>query len=225
MITIDDGKVNALSSSVLDSLAESVATARRSEAVLLTGRPGCFSAGLDLRQLATQTPEEHRALFAQLGGLLLDLWVLPVPFVCAVSGHAVAAGTLLAAAADHVVAAEGPYRWGLTEGSIGLELSDFAIRLVQYRIGTDRADWLLLRGSVLDPNAAVQAGLADEQVEAGRVLDRALEVARELANLPAVSYARNKSRLRSGVAASARAGLAADVRALEATTVITASNP
>jgi enoyl-CoA hydratase/carnithine racemase len=219
-ITLDDGKVNALGSARVQELHAALESASSCRAVVLTGRPGFFTAGLDTRELEALDVDGRVALFTQFGRLLLDMWVLPCPVVCAVTGHAIAAGTLLALAGDHVVAAEGDYRWGMTEAQIGLELSDFSILLVRNRVAPFDVDRLLLQGLVVDPRAAVEVGYAHETAPVDAVLPRALDVARALSRLPAPAYARNKLRLRADRAQRALDNLGDDMARLIASQVV-----
>jgi enoyl-CoA hydratase len=218
-ITIDDGKVNALDAELIDKLHAALRSVSSCRALVLRGRPGCFTAGLDTRELASLDSGGRGRLFKRLAELLLDIWLAPFPVVCAVTGHAIAAGTLLAVVTDHVVAAQGDFRWGMTEGRIGLELSDFSIMLVRARVAALHVDRLLLQGRVVDPDEAVAVGYANETAPADRVGVRAAAVARSLAELPQPAYARNKLRLRGEQARQARNNLDRDVALLVATEV------
>jgi enoyl-CoA hydratase len=142
-------------------------------------------------------------------------WTDPRPTVCAATGHAIAAGTMFGMACDHAVAADGGY-WGLTETRIDFELPEFGIALARHNVRADRLEDLLLPGDRIDATAAVEAGFADEVVPADRVIVRAQERARELAELPARAYAGTKRRLRGADAEAVLAGLDADIAALTA---------
>jgi enoyl-CoA hydratase len=218
-VTLDDGKVNALTGRLINELKSAVDEAGSCRAVVVTGRPGLLTAGLDVDELRRLDIPGRADLFARFGRFLLDLWVTPCPVVCAADGHAVAAGTLIALASDHVVAADGEFRWGMTEGRIGLELSDFSILLVRSRLAPLHADRLLLQGMVVDPRTAVEVGYAHEAVPPADVLERAQEVARTLSRLPAQAYARNKLRLRGDAARRARDHVDEDIASLLATQV------
>jgi enoyl-CoA hydratase len=98
--------------------------------------------------------------------------------VCAVNGHAIAGGMVLALCGDHRVA-----------GPAG---------------GFSSARELVLRGELWDARDARERGMLDEVVEQDAVLDRSLEVAGELAALPARTYAYVKAQLRAPVLAEAR---------------------
>jgi len=212
LLVLDDGGPNALRPEVLDTLRERL-TEHPDAPVLLTGRPGMFSAGLDLKWMSTSSPEAIGGLLEACGRALMTLFSHPRPVVVAATGHAIAAGTMLCLTADHVVAAEGG-AWGLVETANGMEIPRFGIELAAARLTPHGLDRALIRGDRLDATRAVAIGLADEVVAAGEVLSRAEERLSSLAALPAAAYAGNKHRIRDATTARVLAGLHEDVVAL-----------
>lgn len=195
-LTLDDGKLNALNADVFREIAAAFDDCADASAVVLAGREGVFTAGLNTKELADITPAGMSELLDVFGRTVMQIWAHPRPVVAACTGHAIAAGTMLAMATDHAVAADGDFRWGLTETQIGFPLPDFAIQLSIHNLRRDRLEDLLLPGAVVDPATAVEVGFADELVEPGEVLTRATTKARELSSLPQEAYALTKSRLR-----------------------------
>jgi enoyl-CoA hydratase len=131
----------------------------------------------------------------------------PRPVVCAVNGHAIAGGLILALCGDHRVAGPGG-RFGLTEVRAGIGYPALAIAVVRAELSPPAARELVLRGELHEASGARDRGLLDEIVDQESVLDRAVEVAAELAALPARTYAYVKAQLRAPVAAEARRVLA-----------------
>jgi enoyl-CoA hydratase len=211
-VTLDDGGPNVLRPDVLDQL-RSAFEAHPDAPVLLTGRPGTFSAGLDLRWMATHGPEDLGTLLRACGRALVSVWTHPRPVVVAASGHAVAAGTMLAMTGDHVVAAEEGV-WGLNETRNGMEIPRFGIELAAMRLGPRDLAALLIPGERLDAARAVAVGMADELAAPELVIGRAEQRLGELAALPQGADAGNKRRLRADVAQRILDGLDADVDAL-----------
>jgi len=214
VVTLDDGGPNVLRPDVLDEL-RSTFEAHADAPVLLTGRPGTFSAGLDLRWMAAHGPDAIGTLLRACGRALVTVWTHPRPVVVAASGHAVAAGTMLAMAGDHVVAAEDGV-WGLNETRNGMEIPRFGIELAAMRLGPRDLAGLLIPGERLDAARAVAVGMADELAAPELVLRRAEERLAELAALPEAAYAGNKRRLRADVAQRILDGLDDDVDGLTA---------
>lgn len=206
VVTLDDGKVNAFDVDRFAELDRALDECADDRAVVLCGREGVFSAGLDLGVLSA-TPDEVVALAVALTRTALRVWTEPRPMVAAVTGHAIAAGTILALACDHAVAADGDYRWGLNETALGLVLPRWVIALARSNVRADRLERLLLPGRLVGPGEAFEAGFADEVAPPGEVRERALAHASALAGLDRGVYAANKGRLRGEAAAAALAEL------------------
>lgn len=213
-LTMDDGKVNAFDSAFFTALGEALDRCADDAAVVLTGREGMFSAGLNMKVLAGVDGEGLTDLLVEFGSVMHRVWTEPRPVVAAVSGHAIAGGTILAMVCDHTVAAAGDFRWGLTETSIGFPLPDWIIAVARGNVRPDRLDDLLLPGRMVGPPEAVEAGFADVLAEPGDVLAEATARAKELAALPRATYAETKRRLRAPFIEPYRDGMADDIRGL-----------
>jgi enoyl-CoA hydratase len=172
-LTLDDGRYNALDTDVFRELDAELSGVPDAPAVVITGREGVFTAGLNTKVLAELDDEGLKELLEVFGRTVLRLWSEPRPTVAACTGHAIAAGTMLAMACDHAVAARGDFRWGLTETQIGFPLPEFAITLARANVRRDRLEDLLLPGAVIGPQEAVDADFADELADPDDVLERA----------------------------------------------------
>ncbi|CAN5145342.1 crotonase/enoyl-CoA hydratase family protein [soil metagenome] len=213
-LTIDDGKVNAFGLPFFAELDTALEEAVDAAALVIAGRDGMLSAGLDMKVMGSDDMAAMEDLLVACGETMLRLWLEPRPVVVAATGHAVAGGTILCLAADHAVAADGAYKWGLIETTIGFALPRWIIALARGSVRVDRLDGLLLPGTVVDPKTAVEVGFADELAASGAVRDRAVERARVLARLPGAAYAETKRRLRGASADAVSSSMRADVRAL-----------
>lgn len=215
-LTIDDGKANALDVGLFEELDEAFDACRDDAAVVIAGREGMFSAGLNTRALGSLDDDGLAELLTAFGRTFLRIWLEPRPVVAAVTGHAIAGGTILAMVADQALAADGDFRWGLTETSIGFPMPAWVIAVGRGNVRPDRFDDLVLGGTLLPPEEAVEAGFADAVVRPDAVLAEAASRARARAELPATAYAETKRRLRGPAAEEALAGLEADARAVVA---------
>lgn len=213
-LTLDDGAKNALTEDAFDDLAAAFDEHADAQAIVLAGREGIFTAGLDTKFLAAAGRDGIHDLLVAFGRTLMRVWTDGRPVTCAATGHAIAAGTMLAMASDHAVAAEGEFRWGLTETRIDFEMPHFGIALARHNVRSDRLEDLLLPGAVIDPAAAVEVGFADELAPPDAVLARAQAKAAELAELPARAYAGTKQRLRGMSADAVMHGLDDDISVL-----------
>jgi enoyl-CoA hydratase len=205
LVRIDRPPANAMDRELLGDLAaahERLA-AEEPAAVVITGREGFFSAGVDLKLAPTLDAEAQVAMVDGINRMAADWYGFPRPVVCAVNGHAIAGGMVLALCGDHRVA--GPAgRFGLTEVRAGIPYPALAIAVVRAELNPPAARELVLRGELWDARDARERGMLDEVVEQDAVLDRSLEVAGELAALPARTYAYVKAQLRAPVLAEAR---------------------
>ena len=212
-VTMDDGKRNVLTAAGCDRLCAVLEEHPDAKAIVLAGREGAFSAGLDRGVVDAGDPEAMRTLLLAVGRCLMRWWTEPRPTVAAATGHALAGGTLLAMACDHSIASEQGW-WGLIETQVGLALPVFALTLARHHVRNDRYEDLLLPGRRVDAHAAVEAGFADEVTTAEAVVARAQAHASTLAQLPPAAYAATKRRLRQADADAVLAGLEADVAEL-----------
>jgi enoyl-CoA hydratase/carnithine racemase len=175
--------VNALNTELLRRLGEQVRNASAAGAIVVSGQPGLFSAGLDVRGLLELDRPQVAATFVELWRAQRALAFSPVPVVFAITGHCPAGGTVLAIHGDYRVLADGDFRMGLNEVQVGLFPGPLIQGAFRRLVGGHSAQ-LLTRGALIDPATALRMGLVDELVEPGRVVERALELARELCALP-----------------------------------------
>ena len=211
-VVLDDGGPNVLRPEVCEALTGVLAD-HVDAPVLLRGRDGMFSAGLDLRWMVAHPPDELGVLLRACGRMLVTVWTHPRPVVAAATGHAIAAGTMLALCADHAVAAEGG-AWGLNETANGMEIPRFGIEIATARLAPSDLDRLLIAGERLDATRAVEVGMADAVAAPDTVVATAEARLAELAALPAAAFAGNKRRIRGARAEAILAGLDHDVATL-----------
>jgi enoyl-CoA hydratase len=215
-ITMDDGKVNALSNQMLDELGAALDRAEADGAIVtLTGRAGVFSAGFDLPTLRGGGPD---ALAMVRAGFELALRVLsfPTPVVIACTGHAVAMGAFLVLSGDYRLGAAGPYRFQANEVAIGLTLPEAAIEILRQRLSPAHFTRAALLAEAYPPEGAVEAGFLDRVVPADEMADAAHAVAEAAALLSPGAHTASKLRARRSTLDAIRAALDADARELGA---------
>lgn len=215
VIRLDDGKANAISSSVLTSLHECLDAAERdsARAVLIVGRDGKFSAGFDLSEM-TESVDGMRALVTAGARFLIRLYGFGVPTVAACTGHAMAAGALVLLACDRRIGAEVPSKIGLNEVAIGMTLPLFAVRMATDRLATTHLSAATVTGRLYDAPTAVDAGYLDRVVPADRVEEEAMAEARSLAELRSGGVAGTKQNVRGSSIAHMLDTLEADMATL-----------
>lgn len=196
---------NAMDVGLLEELVAAVdeAAALDPGAVVVTGRNGFFSAGADLKVVPGLGPADQRKMVDGINRMALSWYGCERPVVCAVNGHAIAGGMVLALCADYRVGStEG--KLGLTEVRAGVPYPATAIAVVRAELSPPASRRLALGAGLVDPPEALELGLVDELRAPAAVLDRALEVATELAALPAAGYAHVKRQLRGDLVNEAR---------------------
>jgi 3,2-trans-enoyl-CoA isomerase len=178
--------VNALNAGLMGALRDAIARAGSdgTKAIVLSGGPGMFSAGLDVPELLTLDRPSMRAAWELLFGLLSDLAHCPIPVGAALTGHSPAGGTVLALYVDHRVMAEGAFRIGLNEVQVGLPVPPVILRALTFLCGERQAARLATAGLLIDPAEALRVGMVDEVVPAADVVARTLAWAKDLTARP-----------------------------------------
>ncbi len=196
VITLDDGKANALSPDSLAALDGALDRAEKeARAVVLAGRPGRFSAGFDLK-IMTSGAGPARTLLGQGAKVFMRLYGLPMPLVVACTGHALAGGCLAMLCGDLRIGVQGGFKLGMNEVAIGMPLPILAIELVRERVAVEYLDQATLFARIFNPDEALAAGMLTHVVAPEALLETALEQAHALAKLNTMAYAESKTRLR-----------------------------
>ena len=214
VITIDDGKANALSPDVVAAvnaaLDEVDGAGPAVRAAVICGREGMFSGGFDLKVMRSGDLTQMYGLVTSGGELVTRLYASPRPVVCAVTGHAIAAGALLTLAGHLRVGAEGDFRIGLIETTIGMVLPDWAVLIAEQRLSRRQVERAVVEARVYAPEAARDAGYFDLVVPPADVLTTAIAEAARLGALDPTAYAGNAAKLRGPGVARLREALARD---------------
>jgi enoyl-CoA hydratase len=211
LITMDDGKANALSSGMMDAVEEALARAEKeASGVVLVGRPGRFCAGFDLKQMMAGA-DQARALVTRGAGFLMRLYSFPAPLVVACTGHALAGGALVVLTGDVRVGAAGPFRIGMNEVQIGMPVPILAMELVKDRLRGEHVTAATLFATISEPEAARAMGWFEEVVDAERLQAVATQHAERLIALPRDAYAKTKTVLRERTIRYVRETLEADM--------------
>jgi enoyl-CoA hydratase len=211
VLRFDDGKANVLSHAAIDAFEAALDRAtEEAGAVCIVGREGRLCAGFDLAVMSGE-PDGMRQLVSRGAELLMRIYMHPQPVVVAVTGHAVAAGALLALACDVRIGADVPAKIGLNETSIGMPLPQFAAELARDRLTPEALTRATLAAEIYDPAGAVEVGYLDRVVSADQVEVAAIGEANRLSAYRAGAYARTKEVLRRATVERVQAGTAGDL--------------
>lgn len=206
VVTLQHGKVNALSGAVLREL-KAVAdqlVADPPGAVVVTGGDRVFAAGADISEFAG--PDEAR----ETGGLFLEalnaVAAIPRATIAAVAGVALGGGCELALACDFRMASA-KARFGQPEILLGIIPGGGGTQRLPRLVGPSRAKDLILTGRQVKADEALAMGLADRVVEPDALHAEALAWAAELAEGPVLAHALAKAAIDDGLEGSLDDGL------------------
>lgn len=166
-------------------------------AIVITGAAGHFCAGGDISEMQERTLLENRERWNLVTALIRLMALGPKPVVAAVEGSAMGAGLSIAALADYLVVARDA-KFGAAFVKMGLMPDMGALWSLQQRVGPAKAREILGLARSFDGAEAGRIGLANEVVDGGQALQRAMAVAQEYAALPPVATALLKSALAQG---------------------------
>lgn len=194
--------VNALNPALVSLLNSALADAQNlHRAVVLSGQPGLFTGGLDVRELARLSLPEMQAFLQDFLALQRRIASAAVPVVAAITGHSPAGGTVLALFCDHRIMARGAYRIGLNEVPIGLTPGEIIYRSFERLVGARVASDWAMRGVLVESDAALQVGLVDELADLPDVISRAVAYAQELLSLPNQAFQMTRTIARADLVA------------------------
>jgi enoyl-CoA hydratase len=195
-LTLNNGKVNAISPDVIAAFNAALDQAVADRAVvIITGQPGILSGGYDLKVM-TAGPKEAVALVTAGSTLARRLLSHPFPVIVACPGHAVAKGAFLLLSADYRIGVDGPFSIGLNEVQIGMTMHHAGIELARDRLRRSAFHRSVINGEMFDPKSAVDAGFLDKVVTAEELQGSALAAARQLKKINMLAHKNTKLKVR-----------------------------
>lgn len=196
IITISNGKANALSNEVIDAINSSLDKAETAnQIVILTGTTGMFSGGFDLKVMM-QSPSTALELVTKGSKLSHRLLSFPRPVIIACSGHAIAKGAFLLLSADYRIGAEGDFKIGLNEALIGMTMHHAGIQIAKGRLSNVYVNRSVNNAEIFNPKDAVTAGFLDKVVPQEHLLPTAIKVAEMFAQLNPKAHKETKLKVR-----------------------------
>jgi enoyl-CoA hydratase len=206
VVTLNNGKVNALSGALLAALrgvADDL-TADPPGAVVVTGGERIFAAGADITEFGGS--DEAAAITANFHAALDAVAAIPRFVIAAVAGYALGGGCELALACDYRIAGERAV-FGQPEILLGTIPGGGGTQRLARTVGPSRAKELCLTGRPVQADEALRIGLADEVVPGEQLHARALALAGECARGAVLSQALAKQAIDQGLNGSLADGL------------------
>ncbi|MEO8633234.1 MAG: enoyl-CoA hydratase/isomerase family protein [Chloroflexota bacterium] len=217
-IVLDRPPANSYDRAFVDELDAAIEEARRDEGVraivVRSASEKFFSAGADIAVFATSDLDAQRAFVARANETMTKFEATPKVVIAAINGHCLGGGLEIALCCDFRIAAEGGYKIGLPEVTLGLLPGTGGTQRLPRLIGRQKALELMLLGTTLSPQAAKDGGLVDEVVPAAELQARAVERARSYADGPSLARGLIKLAAVQGYGHPLEAGLAIEREAL-----------
>lgn len=212
IITINNGKANAISHEVIDALNNAFNKAEQEEkTVILTGQSGIFSAGYDLKSM-TKSPDSALELVTKGSNLSLRMLSFPFPIIIACSGHAIAKGAFLLLSADYRLGTEGDFKIGLNEVMIGMTMHNAGIEIAKNRLAPIYFERSVNNSEIYNPKDAINAGFLDKIVPDNHLLPTAIKIAEMFSKLNKKAHKETKLKVRKSYLESLTKAIAADIK-------------
>ena len=202
-VTLDrPARKNALTFELYRELTElftSLQSDASVKAVVLTGAGTDFCSGGDVHEIIgplTQSSPEQLLEFTQMtGNLVKAMRACPQPIVAAIDGTCAGAGAILAMASDLRMGTERS-RVAFLFVRVGLAGCDMgACTMLPRIVGLGRASELLYTGRALPGKEAHEWGFYNDLCAPDALLERAVELARAIAQGPTAAHAMTKRML------------------------------
>jgi enoyl-CoA hydratase/carnithine racemase len=194
IVRLQNGVTNALGPELLDDLSREITRAKHHfRGVVLAGGTKFFCIGFDLPRLLTFDRTAMTQFLADFNQVVLDLLTLPLPTACAIGGHAIAGGNILALACDYRFAGSGKKLMGLNEVRLGVPVPYLADLILRQLVGDRLATDLLFHGELVDLSEAERIGLVDGVVPPEELEAHAVQKIAQLSGLPRTAFAAIKA--------------------------------
>jgi enoyl-CoA hydratase/carnithine racemase len=203
LIHLNRPPANSYDRGLIDDLNAAIDEIRFDEsigaAVLMSDLPKFFSAGADINMFRTVSSKARAMTILHMHEVLLKMEHTPKVFIAAIGGHCLGGGLEIALAADFRFAAEGEYRLGVPEVTLGLLPGNGGTQRLPRLIGRQKAMELLLTGKPLDPKTAVALGVVDRLLPPDQLLPEAIAFAATLAKGPTIAIGEIKLVAKQGL--------------------------
>lgn len=200
-LTLNNGKVNAISHQVIDEMNQALDSAEQQQAVvLITGQAGMLSAGYDLSVMRGSMSAAMQ-LVEQGSRLSRRLLAFPYPVLVACSGHAVAKGAFLLLSADYRIGVEGKFKIGLNEVAIGMTMHHAGVELARARLSPVFFNRAVILAEMMSPHEAVTAGFLDKVVSEEEFMPMTAMIAQAMTKLDMQSHYQTKLKARADLLA------------------------
>lgn len=199
IVGLDRGRSNAINAEMVQEISELVRSIEKDDNIgglILTGKEGFFSAGLDLIELYDYDEIKIRKFWEDFLELVSLLATFKKPFLTAISGHSPAGGCVLAICSDYRIMVSGKFIIGLNEIPVGIIVPDSIFHLYSFWLGEAKAYRYLLEGKLLTVQEALDNKLIDQVVEEGGLVAAAERQMQKYLQLDRITWHQSKLNMR-----------------------------
>ncbi len=195
VLTLNSGKTNGISPAVVSRFAELLdEIGKDARGLVLCGGKKFFSTGLDLPTVLELDRPALADFWYGFNRLLINLYTLPLPTACAISGHAVAGGNILALACDYRYATtDERKKMGMNEIRLGIPFPYPADLMLKQIVGERVASRMIYGGDFISILEAQAIGLVDETYDDEILEQRTVDKVVALASLQRPAFSAAKS--------------------------------
>jgi enoyl-CoA hydratase/carnithine racemase len=186
-ITLDKPPANSYDFDYIQELGDAVRQAAGDDGVRVVisqSSERFFSAGADIKAFNENTAEANMDMCRAAHEALSEIAAIPKVFIAEIAGHALGGGLEISLACDVRLAAEGEYRLGLPEVTLGVLPGNGGTQRLPRLIGWSRALELMITGRTVTPAEALELGIVHAVYPAGELREMTLAYASALATGP-----------------------------------------
>jgi len=212
IITLNRPPANSYNAAFVQDLADVVEQIARADelhvVILKSALEKFFSAGADVKSFSENPLEANLNMIAAEHAVLERIESLPKIFIAMISGHCLGGGLEIALACDLRFAANGDFKVGLPEVTLGMIPGNGGTQRLPRLIGKSRALDLMMTGRALNPQEAHALGIFDRLLAASELEAETFKYATSLANGPSVAIGAIKRAVNRGIELPLNEGLA-----------------
>jgi enoyl-CoA hydratase/carnithine racemase len=211
VITLDKPPANSYDLAFIEELGSAVRDAAADDTVkvvvLRSASEKFFSAGADVKAFAENTVEANMQMIRASHETLSSMAAIPKVFIAEINAHALGGGLEIALACDLRFAAEGEYRLGTPEVTLGVLPGNGGTQRLPRLIGWSRALELMVTGRTVTPAEALELAIVNALHPAEELREKTAEYARSLAAGATKAIGNIKLAVHEGLALGLETGL------------------
>jgi len=218
-ITLDRPPANSYEIGFIRELGAAVEEAAADDAVkvvlLRSASEKFFSAGADVKAFNENTVEANMEMIRASHATLASIARIPKVFIAEINGHALGGGLEIPLACDLRFGAEGEYRLGTPEVTLGVLPGNGGTQRLPRLIGWSRALDLMVTGRAVSPQEALELGILNRLFPAAELHERTLEYAQDLASGATLAVGHIKTAVHEGLVFGLERGLEREQQLIE----------